>query len=161
MAELKRIMCHKVVFMTVFLVGMFAFPICIYGQQSSYRVISATSDQPLSVKIHLVVYCKDKKAVTQEAQLSALRIVLFDGCPNTPFTKALLEEGLATSYQKYPSYFDNLYNYRYGDFISNVSLLSDFKKADKQKGTEFEIIVKVLQLRKDLEKNNIRKKMGI
>lgn len=109
----------------------------------------------------MVVYCKDKKAIVQEAQLSALSVVMFEGCPNTPFSKALLEDGAVTSYQQFPYYFDNLYANRYGDFISDVKYLSKFKKADKQKGTAFEITVKATQLRKDLEKNNIRRRFGL
>ena len=72
-----------------------------------------------------------------------------------------MDDGEQTVLQKYPSYFENLYNNRYSDFISNYVANSAFKKADKNKGTEYIVEVKVLNLRKDLEKNDIRKKIGL
>lgn len=109
----------------------------------------------------MIVYCKDKKKIDAEAQIAALRILLFDGCPNTQYAKPLLEDGQKTAIQKYSYYFDDLFNYRFTDFVSSFNALSKFKKADNRKGTEYEVFVKVSLLRKDLDKNGIRKKIGL
>ena len=69
--------------------------------------------------------------------------------------------GEKTMINKYPSYFNGLYADRYTDFIANYKMLSKFKKADKNKSTLYEIKVKVLPLRKDLEQNNIKKQFGL
>ena len=130
--------------------------------QTNYRIVQAENVSPSVVSLLLKVYSKNKKTVTQEAQYAAIRTILFDGCPDTQYNKKpLLEDGEQTSMQQHPSYFSNLYTYRLSDFILSSEALSKFKKADKEKATLYKIEVKVLQLRKDLEKNNIRKKMGL
>ena len=108
-----------------------------------------------------MVYGKSKKTIDTEAQCAAVRTVLFDGCSNTPYSKALMEEGEITTSKKYPQYMESLYTERYLDFVASYSAISAFKKGDNQKGTEYIIEVKALNLRKDLEKNGIKKKLGL
>lgn len=145
----------------VLLLLTFLASITVMAQNSDYRVINTETTTNSDVKIRMVVYCKDKKAVDSEAQIAALRVALFDGCPNTQYAKPLLEDGQRTSVQKYSYYFDDLFNYRFPDFISSFNSLSKFKKGDTKKGTEYEITVKALSLRKDLEKNKIKRKFGL
>jgi hypothetical protein len=133
----------------------------LFAQQANYWMLKSERVSSTNVRLSLIVYGKQKKNILKEAQCAALRIVLFDGCPETQFSKALMDDGEQTVLQKYPSYFENLYNNRYSDFISNYVANSAFKKADKNKGTEYIVEVKVLNLRKDLEKNDIRKKIGL
>ena len=108
-----------------------------------------------------MVYGKSKKTIDADAQYAAIRIALFDGCPNTVYSKPLLDMGESTAFKQYPSYFENLYNNRLRDFVSNSFAVSKYKKGDSMKGTLYEVQVKVLMLRKDLEKNGIKTKMGI
>ena len=44
-------------------------PITLTAQNSSYSVISVEPVQTLDVKIRLIVYCKEKKAIDAEAQM--------------------------------------------------------------------------------------------
>ena len=37
----------------------------------------------------------------------------------------------------------------------------EYKKADNKKGTIYHVVVKALQLRRDLEKNGLRNKIGL
>lgn len=113
------------------------------------------------VRLKLLVYSKSKKTIDAEAQCAAIKVVLFDGCPNTPYAKALVEDGEVTSFQKYPQYFERLYNERFVDFLSFYKATSPFKKGDKNKGTAYIVEVKALKLRKDLEKNEITKRLGL
>lgn len=133
----------------------------INAQTMAYQLLKSEKVSSSIVRLTVKVYCKSKKVVDAEAQYTAVRIALFDGCPNTQYNKPLLDDGEQTSFQQYPAYFDNLYNVRIGDFISNFVRISDFKKADKNGATQYEIDVKILQLRKDLEKNGVKRKMGI
>lgn len=133
----------------------------LFAQSVTYRLIGAENVSSSVVKMTLMVYGKSKKTIDADAKYAALKNVLFDGCPNTPYNKSLLEDGEETSFEDNPSYFNNLYNNRLNDFIVSCSALSKFKRGDNKKGTLYEIKVKVLQLRKDLEKNGIRKKLGI
>ncbi len=133
----------------------------IYSQTMSYKVLNTEKISSSNVSIELMVYCKSKKTIDDDAQCAALKTVLFEGCPNTPYIKALLEDGEITSRESFPQYFDNLYNTRYADFINSCEATSPFKKGDKNKGTKYKVEVKVLNLRKDLEKNGIKKKTGL
>jgi hypothetical protein len=86
---------------------------------------------------------------------------MFDGIPGTKFEKPLFSEGETTLMNRNPSYFEGLYNQRYVDFIKDYSMLSKYKKSEVKNATLFQITIKAFDLRKDLEKNNIKKKLGI
>ena len=113
------------------------------------------------IKLTLMVYGKSKNTIDADAQYAAIRTMLFDGCPNTAYNKPLLDIGEATAFRQYSNYFESLCSDRLNDFISNCLAISKFKKGDKKKGTLYEVQVKVLLLRKDLEKNRIKTKIGI
>ena len=133
----------------------------ICAQNASYQVSESELSSSTNVKLKMLVYGKSKKTIDVEAQCAALRVVLFEGCQNTPYTKALMKDGEITSIEKYPHYFEDLYCRRYSDFINFYRATSAFKKGDDKKGTEYIIEVKVLNLRKDLEKNGIKRNLGL
>lgn len=108
-----------------------------------------------------MLYSKNKKTIDDEAKKAAIKIALFDGCPNTRFNRPLLDSGENTFTEQYPYFFEKLFNYRFNDFILSCQPISKFKGGDKAKGSLFEVKLKILDLRKDLEKNGIRNKMGI
>lgn len=147
--------------MVVFFTITIVYCSSLFSQTASYTVLNCEMSSSSNVRLKLVVYANSKKTVDAEAQYAAVRTVLFDGCPNTPYSKALMEDGEVTSVEKYPQYFDRLYGGRYSDFIASYEATSAFKKGDKKKGTEYSIEVKVLNLRKDLEKNGIKRKLGL
>ena len=145
------------------LVIFFTMSFCgsVYSQAANYKVLSTELFSSSNVRLTLIVYGKSKKTIDAEAQCAALKVILFEGCPNTPYSKALMEDGEKTSVQKYPQYFESLYGGRFSDFIASYEAKSAFKKGDKSKGTEYSIVVKALNLRKDLEKNGIKRKLGL
>lgn len=133
----------------------------LYAQSVSYQLISSENISPAVIRLTLVVFSKSKKNVDSDAQKAAIKIVLFNGCPTTTYTRPLAEDGERTSFEKHPEYFTQLLTNRFSDFISNYIPTSKFKKANKQKGTSYQVDVKALQLRKDLEKNKIKRRLGI
>lgn len=128
---------------------------------AAYKLISSRMESASIVRAKLMVYGQSKKTISNDARLAAVRIALFEGYPATAFDKPLLDDGEATSTGHHPGYFEALYRSRLNDFIPQCTALSEYKKGDKAKGTLYEIDINILQLRKDLEKNGIRKKMGI
>ena len=107
-----------------------------------------------------VAYLYDnKRQIFSEAQCAAIRIALFDGVGIPPYTKPLLSDGEQTMNQTHPDYFNNLLYSRYSDFIGSCTAISKFKKSDN-KSTLFVVNLKILLLRKDLEKNNIKRQIG-
>lgn len=147
--------------MTLVIAIVIAYCSSAYSQTATYRILDSEKSSSSNVKLTLIVYGKSKKTIDTEAQCAAVRAVLFDGCPNTPYSKALMEDGEVTSSEKYPQYIDGLYSGRYSDFIASYNATSAFKKGDNKKGTEYVIEVKALNLRKDLEKNGITKRLGL
>lgn len=131
------------------------------AQTARYYVVSAEAESTSVIKLQIKVYCQEKDFVDTEAQCAAIRAVLFDGIPNTSFHKPLLNSGEKTMISQHSAYFNDLYAERYTDFIMGYSALSKFKKADTDKSTLYEIRVKALSLRKDLENNKIRKQFGL
>lgn len=129
------------------------------AQGSSYTLVQATIVSSDIVRLQINVFCKDKQRIETEAQCAAIRAVLFDGAGVPPYTKPLLSEGERTMKQSFPSYFNNLFTSRYPDFIRQCTAKSKFKRSDN-KSTLYEVDVRILLLRKDLEKNRIKRQMG-
>ena len=139
-------------------------PIILRAQENQvpkYVVVHSELESASVVKLQIKTFSKDKNTVDADAQRAAIRTILFDGIPETQYRKPMLNDGEKTLTEQHPTYFYKLFNDRYTDFIIDYSMLSKFKKADKDKSTLYEVRVKILQLRKDLEKNNIRKQIGI
>lgn len=133
----------------------------IKAQSYSYKYAGNAVEGNGEVTFNIYVFCDSKKEISLAAYLSGIRCVLFEGIPGTKFDKPLLSEGEVTLMDKNPTYFDGLYNRRYVDFVKECLMISKYKKSEVKKATLFQITIKALDLRKDLEKNNIKKKLGI
>lgn len=129
--------------------------------QSNYKVVDVVSTNSSKVCFDLKVYGKSKKTINQDAALAAVKAVMFEGIEGSVFSKPLLPQGEQVCMQEHPAYFTNLFNTTYVDFVTNCTMKSKFKKADNDKSTLFEVEVKVIQLRRDLEKNKIRTKIAL
>lgn len=149
--------------MKKYLILCFLLLLSIYGkaQVVPYKYFETVSESQSEVTFKVLVFCDTKKDLDQAACLAGIRCVMFDGIPETRFNKPLLSEGEQTLMDKHPLYFDGLYGSSYTDYIKNCVMLSKFKKSGIGKSTLFEVTVKVFELRKDLEKNNIKTKFGI
>lgn len=131
------------------------------AQVVPYQLAEKVSEGQSEVTFKVYVFCDAKKQLDQAAFLAGIRCVMFDGIPGTKFSKPLLNEGERTLIDQHPAYFDELYGWRYADYIKECVMLSKFKKSGVGKSTLFEVTVKAFELRKDLEKNNIKTKFGI
>ena len=126
-----------------------------------YQLSETISENQSEITFKVYVFCNDKKVIKQAASIAGIRCVMFDGIPGTKFSKPLLSEGEQTLINKNSSYFNDLYSNRFNDYVKKCNMTSKFKKADIKKSTQFEVTIKVIELRKDLEKNNIKTKFGI
>lgn len=152
---MKRMM-KKILLSTFLFLSLFT-----NAQSYSYLYAGNASEGNGAVTFNIYVFCDSKKEISLAAYLSGIRCVLFEGIPGTKFDKPLLSEGEVTLMDKNPTYFDGLYNRRYVDFVKECLMISKYKKSEVKKATLFQITIKALDLRKDLEKNNIKKKLGI
>lgn len=151
----------KTLFHQILVVGfLFSFS-SVLAQNSAYTLLSSKEISQTTVRLQIKTFCGDKNQVDYEAACAAVKSVIFYGIPNTRHKAPLLKDGETTSYQQHTEYFDNLFYTRIMDFVPRLVMLSKFKKADKDKSTLYEIDVDVILLRKDLEKNNVKRSMGI
>ena len=128
---------------------------------SKYVVVHSELESASVVKLQIKTFCKSKKLVDTEVQCAAIRAILFDGIPDTQYRKPMLTDGEKTLTEMHPVYFNKLFGERFSDFILDYTMLSKFKDSDKDNSTLYEVKVKILQLRRDLEKNNIKKQIGL
>lgn len=162
--KVEQAACHR---MAHALYCFLLFLICVFVcPQFSFAQKDTVQHHKTSDNIHAVFtvksYCKKKKQVLQDATLIAIRQVLFKGIPNTMFWKPLFPEGESVAFKEHELYFTELINKRCLDFLE-IKQISDFKgegKNKKERHTVFEVKANVLQLRRDLEKNNIIKRLG-
>ena len=137
------------------------FPLLTSAQLSRYLYEETLASSQDDVTFTIRVFCDKKEAVCQQANLAAIRCVIFNGIAGTRFSKPLLTEGEATMMQEYSVYFDDLYHNRWIDFVKECKMITKFKKSGDRKSTIYEVTVKASMLRKDLEKYNIKRKLGI
>lgn len=152
-----------------FLLLLFCMPILVLGQVVNYEQSSDLSWKLTNVQylpdtnidMIITLYGGKKRESDYNAKCSALKILLFDGVGTGLFSKSLLSDGEQTAYNSHPIYFENLFKVAYNDFIKSCVMEGEYKKADKSKGTNYHVIVRALQLRRDLEKKGISNKIGL
>ena len=132
-----------------------------FCQNSNYLFVEGNVKSPSSVTVILKTFAAKKKDVEKEAKCAALKIVMFDGVEGTIYNRPLLSQGVAALHDN-EYFFDTLFNSNLSDYIKQAKMLSDFKKAEKnEKSTLYSVEVNYIQLKKDLEKNKIRKQLGL
>lgn len=132
----------------------------IKAQDCKYSVIETCMSGDDAVSITLNVAVNDKKNLEKEAEFAALKVLIFDGVPNTKYSRPFMKEGYKSAYAENPSYFQTLYNSTSSDYVSAFESLTKFKKSDN-KTTKVRVTVKPLLLRRNMEKNGILKRLGI
>lgn len=140
-----------------------------YGQETNHEKASTVSFRlkevhylpDSNIEMTITLYGVKKKDSDYHAKCSAIRLLLFEGVGTGLFSKPFLEEGEHTAFESHPTYFQDLFDVAYNDFIKSCVMEGGYKKADKEKGTSFHLVVRALLLRRDLEKKQIRKKIGL
>ena len=143
----------------IFLFILIGFSV-LKAQDCKYTVLESCMNGNDAVSITLNVDVKDKKNLEKEAEFAALKVLMFDGVPNTRYNRPFMKEGYKSVYAQHPTYFQTLYNTTSSDYISDIEILTKFKKSDN-KTTKVKITVKPLWLRRNLESNGIIKRMGL
>jgi hypothetical protein len=107
---------------------------------------------------------KKQQHAIEDAQYRAFEIMMFSGIPGTALNVPLIENESETK-SKYKSYFNELKEGRFKDFITNSNVISAFVKVKrKDKGAknitvQTEINYKALRI--DLEQNQVIRKFGL
>lgn len=145
----------------VYLLFAACYSVNAFSQTARYTFIEAKVKSPSSVEITLKTFADKKKTVGMEAETAALRIAMFDGLGGTIYNKPLLDQGISALHDN-PLYFNELFTSRLSDVVKGSKMLTGFKKAEKgEKSTIYNVEINYIQLRKDLEKNKIKKPLGL
>lgn len=127
--------------------------------QYQSSVAGATKD---AVTLRCTGYGKKAAIAATDAELSAVKTLLFAGAQGTPHSIPLLQESKEATEEKYKSFFDDFYNNTYKNFIeSSVIVVPYGKNALKQKCITLDVCIRVAQLRAYLENNGIIRKFGL
>lgn len=141
-------------FLIMILLGVY----CCASAQYQVNYISSTNT---SITVRSVGYAKNKKLALIDAELAALRAVLFQGIDEAPNKTALIPGTEEKEMKQHKDYWDSFYYGRYREFISNSEIVQPFAKdINKRKNIVIDVTIKIRALREDLEKNGIIRKFG-
>ena len=126
--------------------------------QYQASVAGATKD---AVTLRCTGYGKKAAIAATDAELSAIKTLLFAGAQGTPYSIPLIQESKEATEEKYKSFFDDFYNNTYKNFIESSVIVAPYgKNALKQKCITLDVCIRVAQLRAYLESNGIIRKFG-
>lgn len=133
----------------------------IFQLSAQYRASFVDSTKDI-VTIRCVGYGKKAALAAKDAELSAIKSILFIGITNTKYSTPLIEEEQLTVEAKFQKFFMDFYNKEYKNFIeSSVIVVSYGKNALKQKSITLDVSIRAPQLRSYLEKKEIIRKFGL
>ena len=127
--------------------------------QYQVSVLTATK---AAVSMRCVGYGKKAAIASTEAELSAIRTLLFAGAQNTQHSMPLVQEDKAIVENKYRKFFDTFYSKEYQNIVESSIIVTPYgKNALKQKCITLDVCIRVNQLRTYLENNGIIRKFGL
>lgn len=114
-----------------------------------------------TVTLRCTGYGRKAAIAATDAELSAVKTLLFAGAKGTPHSIPLIQESKETMEDKFKRFFNAFYNDTYKDFIeSSVIVVPYGKNALKQKCITLDVCIRVSQLRAYLENNGIIRNFG-
>ncbi|MGN1375682.1 MAG: hypothetical protein ACI4V5_03920, partial [Prevotella sp.] len=107
-------------------------------------------------------YGKNVKMAVNDAELNAVRTLIFSGAPGTAYQMPLVATDSGTAEAKHSDAFNELYESAYRNFIeSSVTVTAFGKDAEKRKCTTLDIRVRAKSLRIWLENKGVIRKFGL
>ena len=134
---------------------------CILEISAQYQVtvIGATNDV---VNLRCVGYGKKASKAYNDAELSAIRTILFVGAKGTQHSMPLINEDKSIVENKFHSFFSTFYNEGYKSFLESSIIVVPFgKNSLKQRCITLDVCIRISQLREYLENNGIIRRFGL
>lgn len=127
--------------------------------QHHATVVSSTES---TVTLRCVGYGKKALAASEDAELSAIKTLLFVGATGTQHAVPLIADDRQAVEAAFQKFFETFYDKGYKDFVESSVIVVPFgKNALKQKCLTLDVCVRVRPLRAHLEKNGIIRKFGL
>lgn len=122
-------------------------------------VMDSTKD---AVTMRCMGYGKKSVTAFKDAELSAIKTLLFVGAASTQYNVPLIQEDKLAVEIKFQQFFETFYKEEYKNFVESSVIVTPFgKNALKQKCITLDVCIRVPQLRAYLEKNGIIRKFGL
>ncbi|PHR72548.1 MAG: hypothetical protein COA67_04690 [Lutibacter sp.] len=113
-----------------------------------------------TIELRSVGFGAKKEDALYDSEKKVFEILFFRGIPNTSIETPLIGSNEPELLNKYKSYFDSFFKYKYKSFIMSTSLASPMQK-DKGIFTSVnDVTINILSLKKDLEEHGIIRKFG-
>lgn len=130
------------------------------GSHAQYNVTISNVTNDL-VTMRCIGYGKKASIAATDAELSAIKTLIFHGADGVKRCLPLIKEDKASVEKKFSKEFKNLYENDFKDFISSSVVVTQFgKNSLKKKCITLDISVRINQLRTYLENNGIIRKFG-
>lgn len=114
------------------------------------------------VSMRCIGFGKKALSASIDAELSAIKTILFVGANGTQYNTPLIVEEKSVVENKFNGFFSKFYNEDYKSFIESSVVAVPFgKNSLKQKCITLDVKIKVSQLRKYLENNDVIRKFGL
>ncbi len=115
-----------------------------------------------TVTLRTIGYGKNAKIASSEAEINAIRMILFTGANNTSFKYPLISEDKDKIESEFSDFFSGFYESGYQDFIESSVIVTPYgKNATKHKCITLDVCIRVERLRSYLESKNIIRKFGL
>ena len=107
-------------------------------------------------------YGKNIKIAVADAEINAIKTLVFIGAPGTVFQMPLVTSDISIVETKHKDIFNELYESAYRNFIeSSVTVTSYGKDAEKRKCIKLDIRIRAKALRSWLENKGVIRKFGL
>jgi hypothetical protein len=125
------------------------------------EVSYAGSKEPGTISLSVAGYGRTKKEAIENAERNAFYNLLFKGIPGSQYALPMVPGG-ADAQPKHKKYFDNLLEQKgYKLFMMSSDLQSDFQPIKRASENVMNLVkIDVTSLRRDLESNQIIRKLG-
>lgn len=115
-----------------------------------------------SVTFRATGYGKNIKIAVADAEINAIKTLVFIGAPGTVFQMPLVTSDISIVETKHKDIFNELYESAYRNFIeSSVTVTSYGKDAEKRKCITLDIRIRAKALRSWLENKGVIRKFGL
>lgn len=144
-------------FLILFFLLSLSMPSSIHAQYQ-VNLLHATD---AGLTLRSVGYAKNKKLALTDAELSAVKAVLFQGIDDTTSPSALIPLSPNEAEQNNKTFFEKFYAEDYKQFIASSEIVQPYgKDVNKRKCLVADVTVKVRALREYLERCGVIRKFG-
>lgn len=128
---------------------------------AQYQVNCISTDGE-TMTFRVVGYGKNSKMASDDAEISVIKALMFEGIPNSQQHIPMVPETESTIRKKYDKELNSLFKGEYKGVIPRSVIVRKFgKDANKQKTITLDVTVNIRALRNKLERTGIIRKFGL